>query len=103
MPQPSFLQTNNTGKFQADARFSDSINIPWFIAPSPKNATATAPGCEYCADSAQPVAVGPSAPTIPEEAAHSFPTRRSSDLHGGVHDPPPPVAQRPGIRIGSTP
>ena len=44
MAQPSSLQTNNTGRFQTAARFIDSINMPWFMAPSPKKATATAPG-----------------------------------------------------------
>ena len=72
MAHPSSLQTNNTGRFQAEARFIDSINMPWFMAPSPKKATVLAPGCKYCAENAKPAAVGPSAPTIPEDAIKLF-------------------------------
>src|SRR3954464_8793561 len=33
--------TNTAGTFQSCARFSASWNVPMFVAPSPKNATAT--------------------------------------------------------------
>ncbi len=63
------LQTNSTGSRHACARLSDSSSMPWFIAPSPKNPTPTAPGRSRCAASAKPHAIGAPAPTIPEEAA----------------------------------
>ncbi len=36
-----FWQTNTVFVFQSWARFSDSWKVPMFVAPSPKNATAT--------------------------------------------------------------
>ena len=36
-----FSQTNSTGSFQIEARFSPSWKAPLFTAPSPKKATAT--------------------------------------------------------------
>jgi hypothetical protein len=66
---PSSLQTNKTGRFQAEAKFMDSINIPWFMDPSPKKATAMEPGRKWFAARANPAAVGPAAPTMPEETA----------------------------------
>ncbi len=36
-----FSQTNTVFVFQSCARLSDSWNVPVFVAPSPKNATAT--------------------------------------------------------------
>ena len=39
--QELFSSTKIAGTFQSCARFSDSWNVPAFVAPSPKNATAT--------------------------------------------------------------
>ena len=39
--QPLFSRTKIAGTFHSWARFSDSWNVPAFVAPSPKNATAT--------------------------------------------------------------
>ena len=36
-----FSQTKSVFVFQSCARLSDSWNVPVFVAPSPKNATAT--------------------------------------------------------------
>src|SRR2546430_17457756 len=36
-----FSQTKTVFVFQSCARLSDSWNVPMFVAPSPKNATAT--------------------------------------------------------------
>jgi len=36
-----FSQTNTVFVFHSCARFSDSWKVPMFVAPSPKNATAT--------------------------------------------------------------
>ena len=36
-----FSQTKTAGTFQSCARLSDSWKVPMFVAPSPKNATAT--------------------------------------------------------------
>ncbi|MBA7689175.1 hypothetical protein ES703_97678 [subsurface metagenome] len=41
------LQTKSTGSFQATARLMLSTSIPWFMAPSPKKATARLPGRRY--------------------------------------------------------
>ena len=69
MAMPLSLQTKITGSDQAEARLIDSISMPWFIAPSPKNATATLPGRRCWAANANPQAAGPEAPTMPDEAA----------------------------------
>ena len=63
------LQTNTTGSAHTEARLRLSISIPWFAAPSPKNATATRPGRRWAAASPNPHPIGPVAPTIPDEAA----------------------------------
>src|ERR1019366_3120805 len=57
--KPLSLHTNRTGSLQTAARFSDSSNIPWLIAPSPKNATATPPGRRPWAARAKPQPNGP--------------------------------------------
>ena len=49
MAHPLSLQTRIRGSRQAAARFKVSRSIPWFMAPSPKKATATEPGRRYCA------------------------------------------------------
>ncbi len=69
MAKPLSRHTNSTGSSQTAARFSASISMPWFIAPSPKNATATLPGRRCWCARAKPQAAGPAAPTMPEEAA----------------------------------
>ena len=62
-----FSQTNSTGSAHTEARFSASWNAPMFVAPSPKNATATWPVPRSCADHAAPAAIGRCAPTIAYE------------------------------------
>jgi len=62
MDQPSSLQTKSTGRRHAEARFMLSMSMPWFMAPSPKNATASVPGRSRCAAIANPTPAGPRLP-----------------------------------------
>ena len=39
--QPFISSTKSAGTFQSCARLSDSWNVPVFVEPSPKKATAT--------------------------------------------------------------
>src|SRR5579875_2986082 len=58
---------NSTGRAQTEARLSASWKAPMFVAPSPKNATATCPLPRSRADQAAPAAIGRCAPTIAYE------------------------------------
>ena len=71
MAQPLSLQTSRSGSCQAAARLRVSRSMPWFIAPSPKNATATDPGRSARPASANPAPSGAEEPTIPDAAARS--------------------------------
>ena len=73
------------------------------MAPSPKKATATAPGRRYCADSANPAAVGPDAPTIPEEADKCSLENRCICPPFPPHSPSGRPSSSRRIRTGSTP
>src|SRR5260370_11194882 len=57
----------SAGSFHTDARLSASWKAPMFVAPSPKNATATWPVPRSRADQAAPAAIGRCPPTIPDE------------------------------------
>ena len=58
-----FSSTNSAGTFHSWARFSDSWNVPMFVAPSPKNATATRGSLRIWKASAAPVIAGRPPPT----------------------------------------
>src|SRR5919202_1799333 len=53
-----FSQTNTAGTFHSCARLSDSWNVPMFVAPSPKNATATRGSSRNWNASAAPTLAG---------------------------------------------
>ena len=63
-PYRLFSITKRAGRRQTAARLRLSWKAPMFVAPSPKNATLTAPVRRYCADSAAPTVIGRFAPTI---------------------------------------
>ena len=71
-----FSATKIAGRFQIEARFSDSRVVPWFDAPSPKNATATPPSPLILDARARPQISGGPPPTMP--FAPSMPLDRSA-------------------------
>ncbi|MNN77626.1 hypothetical protein D3C81_1941100 [compost metagenome] len=60
-----FWQTNTTGSFHTEARFSASWKAPMLLAPSPKLHTVTCPLFFSCAAQARPLAIGRPEPTTP--------------------------------------
>ena len=62
-----FSHTNTTGSRHTAARLSASWKAPMFVAPSPKNATATWSVPRSVADHAAPTAIGRCEPTIAYE------------------------------------
>jgi hypothetical protein len=58
-----FSRTKIAGTFQSCPRFSDSWNVPVFVAPSPKNATATRFSPRIWKASAAPTIPGSPPPT----------------------------------------
>ena len=60
-----FTQTNSTGSFHTEARFTDSWKEPVPVAPSSKNATVTWGDFFSRWLSADPTAMGMPPPTIP--------------------------------------
>ncbi len=79
-----FTQTNSTGSFQTEARFTDSWNDPVLVAPSPKKQTVMFG--DFCMRwlSADPTAMGMPPPTIP--FAPRLPTEKSAMC---MHPPRP--------------
>src|SRR5579875_1890633 len=70
-----FSQNRTHGSFHSAAIFNDSWNVPWLVAPSPKNVRATRPFFARRAPSAAPTAVGIPPATIPLQPR--LPTVRS--------------------------
>ncbi len=61
--QPFISSTKSAGTFHSWARLSDSWNVPVFVAPSPKNATATRGWPRNWNASAAPTIAGSPPPT----------------------------------------
>ena len=89
--KPLFSQTKITGSSHSAARLIDSLKIPAWTAPSPKNTTATWSPSRSRAASALPSAIGMLPPTTP--VAPSSPCSTSTRCM----DPPSPL-QRPSAR-----
>jgi hypothetical protein len=60
-----FSHTKITGARMNPAKFTDSWKAEWFVAPSPKKATATSPVLRCFAEIAAPTADGIPPPTSP--------------------------------------
>ena len=65
MPYWLFSTKKTTGSRQSSAMFMTSASTPWFTAPSPNIARATASSSRYAIAKASPTASGMDPPTMP--------------------------------------
>ena len=88
-PYRLLVMMNTTGAFQIAAMFRASWNVPMFVAPSPKNVSATFGFFCIWKATAAPTAIGRPAPTI--ALAPMLPLLKSIRCIEPPTPPEPPV------------